>query len=100
MIRNIRCSNDFEVQIGGYTFTDANGKNIEDDAILLIAAQYHEINVKIFVDPSSPIGQVMTLSYVGSFFDDRHRKFIAQSTWETKTAHYRNGLVRVRPLGV
>jgi hypothetical protein len=48
------------------------------------------VKVKVFVEP--PWASVVTLSYVGSFFQTEHRKTLARSAWETKTAFYYNGL--------
>ena len=85
VVRDIRCSNDFEVSIGSWPYGKAEG-----DAILLIAAQFHEVKVKIFVEQ----GDVdVTLSYVGSLFENDHRRALACASWETKTAFYCGGMV-------
>ena len=85
VVRDIRCSNDFEVSIGSRPYGKAEG-----NAILLIAAQFHEAKVKIFVEQ----GDVdVTLSYVGSLFEKDHRRALACASWETKTAFYCGGMV-------
>jgi hypothetical protein len=85
VVRDIRSSNDFEVSIGSRPYGKAEG-----DAILLIAAQYHDVKVKIFVEQEDVD---VTLSYVGSMFEKDHRRALACASWETKTAFYCGGMV-------
>jgi hypothetical protein len=87
VIREITCSNDFEIIIGRWSHGKAEG-----DSILLIAAQYHEVKVKIYVDAANPD---IVLSYIGTWFDQEHRKVLATSDWETKKAYYTSGTVHI-----
>ena len=84
-IKDITCTSDFEIIVGYRSYGKAEG-----DAILLIASQYQEAKVKIYLEAG--VSDVV-LSYVGTLFEPEHRKVLATSDWETKSASYSKGVV-------
>jgi hypothetical protein len=88
VITQLKCTNNFEVIIGGISYGKA-----DNDAILLIAAQYHEVKVRIFVENTDLSVQ---LQYYGSIFATKPRIQLANSRWVTKNAEYHTGLVMPR----
>ena len=76
---------DFEVRVG-----PKKSPIEKHDPILLAAAQFQEIIIKVFV----PAGTTsITIKYIGSYFKQEHRTALATGAWKTKSTRYANGRV-------